>query len=85
MSETTWSRIREANMGPDQGDPYTILGIKHEASDEDVKTAYRQLVRENHPDRLVAQGLPPEFVELANEKLATINQAYEKIRKARGL
>ncbi|WP_421708380.1 TerB family tellurite resistance protein [Algihabitans sp.] len=85
LSETTWSRIREANMGPDQGDPYTILGIKHEASDEDVKTAYRQLVRENHPDRLVAQGLPPEFVELANEKLATINQAYEKIRKARGL
>lgn len=85
LSETTWNRIREANMGPDQGDPYTILGIKHEASDEDVKTAYRQLVRENHPDRLVAQGLPSEFVELANEKLATINQAYEKIRKARGL
>ncbi|WP_119166962.1 TerB family tellurite resistance protein [Algihabitans albus] len=84
LSETTWNRIREANMGPDQGDPYTILGVAHEAGEDEIKAAYRQLVRENHPDRLVAQGLPAEFVELANEKLATINQAYEKIRKARG-
>ncbi len=83
FSETTWHRIREANMGPDQGDPYTILGVAHDAKDEDVKAAYRKLVRENHPDRLVAQGLPPEFIELANEKLATVNQAYEKIKKAR--
>ena len=44
----------------------------------------RRLVRENHPDRLVAQGMPQEFIEIANEKLATINDAYERIRKMRG-
>ncbi len=50
-----------------------------------IKTAYRKLVRENHPDRLIAQGMPAEFVQLANEKLATINTAYDRIRELRGL
>ena len=50
-----------------------------------VKAAHRKLVVENHPDRLVAQGMPPEFVEMANEKLAKINAAYDEIRKLRGI
>ncbi len=79
-----WDRIRAGNMGPDASDPFEILGLGHDASDEEVKAAYRRLVRENHPDRLVAQGMPPEFVELANEKLATINGAYERVRELRG-
>jgi len=41
-------------------------------------------VRENHPDRLIAQGMPAEFVELANQKLATINAAHDRIRELRG-
>ncbi len=84
FSATDWQRIRAANLGPDEGDPYTILGVAHDADETTIKRAYRDLVRENHPDRLVSQGLPQEFVDLANEKLATINQAYAKIRKARG-
>ncbi len=79
-----WDRIRAGNMGPDASDPFEILGLGHDASDEEVKAAYRRLVRENHPDRLVAQGMPQEFVELANEKLATINGAYERVRELRG-
>ena len=80
-----WDRIRAANMGPDKSDPFLILGVARDASDEEIKAAYRKLVRENHPDRLIAQGMPPEFIDLANEKLATINGAYERIRELRGV
>jgi DnaJ like chaperone protein len=80
-----WDRIRAGNMGPDKGDPFEILGMSRSAGDDEIKAAYRRLVRENHPDRLIAQGMPAEFVELANEKLATINVAYDRIRELRGL
>ena len=65
--------------------PYTILGTNRMASNEEIKMAWRKLVRDTHPDKLMAQGLPHEFVELANEKLATINAAYDKVAKERGI
>ncbi len=85
FGEADWARIRAANMGPDQRDPYTVLGVPHDADEDTIKSAYRKLVRENHPDKLIAQGMPEEFVAVANEKLATINQAYDEVRKRRGL
>jgi DnaJ like chaperone protein len=85
LGEAEWDRIRAANMGPDTSDPYAILGIPRDVSNDDLKSAYRKLVRENHPDRLVAQGMPQEFIELANERLATINAAYDRIRQQRGV
>lgn len=85
FSDTDFARIREGNMGPDSADPYTILGVGHDTEDAAIKSAYRKLVRENHPDTLIAQGMPEEFVEVANEKLATINAAYDKICAARGI
>jgi DnaJ like chaperone protein len=42
-------------------------------------------VRDNHPDKLMAEGLPVEFVAMANDKLATINAAYDKVAKERGI
>ncbi len=83
FDEDDWARIRASNMGPDASDPYEILGVGHNASDEEIKAAHRRLVLENHPDKLVAEGLPQEFVDLANEKLATINAAYDRIRERR--
>ena len=47
-------------------------------------STYRRLVRENHPDSLMARGVPEEFVKLANDKLAAINTAYAKILAERG-
>lgn len=85
FDETEFARIRESHLGPDKADPYTILGTRRTASNEDIKAAWRKLVRDTHPDKLMAQGLPREFVELANEKLATINAAYDKIAKERGI
>jgi DnaJ like chaperone protein len=83
FDEDDWARIRASNMGSDDSDPYVILGVSHKASDDEIKAAHRRLVLENHPDKLVAEGLPQEFVDLANEKLATINAAYDRIRERR--
>ena len=78
-------RIRETYFGVDQGDPYRILGVSRDVSAEDLKRAYHQGVKENHPDALMARGVPAEFIKLATEKLASINGAYERVKKERGL
>jgi DnaJ like chaperone protein len=62
-----------------------VLGVSRTASDDEVKQTYRKLVREHHPDRLVAKGMPEEFVEQANQRLAAINAAYDRIEKERNL
>ena len=80
-----FARIREYHLGKDEADPYTILDVTHDAADDEVKRAWRKLIVENHPDKAIAQGLPQEFVDLANDKLATINDAYDRIAKERGL
>lgn len=85
LDESDFARLREGHLGPDKADPYTILGTTRMASNEEIKQAWRKLVRDTHPDKLMAQGLPHEFVELANEKLATINAAYDKVAKERGI
>jgi DnaJ like chaperone protein len=59
--------------------------VSRQASDQEVKAAYRKLLRENHPDALMAQGLPEDFVEVANKKMAEINAAWDRIKKERGL
>lgn len=69
----------------DAGDPYVVLGIGHDATDQEVKARYRQLVRDNHPDTLVAHGVPDDFMAQATHKLAIINAAYETIARERGL
>jgi DnaJ like chaperone protein len=75
-------RIRASHF-PDRENPYLILGVAHDANDDEIKRTYRLLVRENHPDSLMARGVPEEFVKLANDKLAAINTAYEKIGQER--
>ena len=76
-------RIRASHF-PDASDPYVILGVAHNASDDEIKRTYRLLVRENHPDRLIARGVPEEFIRLGTDKLAAINAAYAKIVEERG-
>lgn len=85
FDEATFARLREAHMGRDAADPYTILGVSHDVSDLEVREAYRRLIRENHPDRLVAQGLPEDFVRIATDRMAAINAAYDQVRQQRGM
>lgn len=85
LSEGDFARIRAIHVGPDGSDPYAILGLTRDADDATIKARYRQLARDNHPDKLMAEGLPEEAIEVANQKLARINAAYDEIAKARGI
>jgi DnaJ like chaperone protein len=78
-------RIRASHFLPDAADPYVVLGLDYAAGDDEIRRTYLRLVRENHPDSLMARGVPAEFLKLANDKLAAINLAYEKIQAERGL
>lgn len=64
-------------------DAYAVLGLKPSASDTDVKNAYRRLMSQHHPDKLVAKGLPEEMMTLAKEKTQKITKAYDTIRSSR--
>ena len=78
-------RIRASHFAPELTNPYVILGVSYVVGEEELRQTYRRLVKENHPDSLIARGVPPEFIQLANDKLAAINGAYDKIRLERGL
>ena len=78
-------RIRASHFAPELTDPYVILGLSYVADENEIRQTYLRLVRENHPDRLIARGVPEEFIKLANDKLASINTAYARILAERGL
>jgi DnaJ like chaperone protein len=78
FAPNVFRRIRATHFR-DAADPYVVLGVSWEATPDEIKRTYRLLVKENHPDSLMARGVPPEFVKIANDKLAAINAAYEKI------
>ncbi|MGG5810377.1 TerB family tellurite resistance protein [Falsiroseomonas sp. CW058] len=66
-------------------DAYATLGLTAAATDEEVRLAWRKLMRENHPDALAARGVPPDFVARATQKVAEINAAWDRIKRQRGL
>ncbi len=83
-TEAEYKAIR-ALFVHDPDDAYTVLGLSRDVTDSQLKSHYRELVRSNHPDLALARGVPEEFVEMANRKLASINAAYEEIARERSL
>ncbi len=83
FDDADFARMRESHLGPDAADPYNLLGVTRAMDNATIKAAYRKLVRDTHPDKLMAKGLPEEFLAMANERLATINAAYDRIAKER--
>jgi DnaJ like chaperone protein len=63
---------------------YRVLGVSPQASNEEVKTAYRRLMNQHHPDKLVARGLPQSMVGVAEQKTHEVRTAYERIKAQRG-
>lgn len=80
-----FERIAARHIVPEEGDPYLILGVERSMDLKDIRRRYRKLVAENHPDKLIARGVPPEFVAIANERLAAINGAFERVERERRL
>ena len=65
--------------------PYEVLGVSPDIGDADLRNHWRKLVSKNHPDKLIADGMPEEFIKVATGKLANINAAYDTIVRERGL
>ena len=74
----------QQSSGPTLSDAYKVLGVSESDDRNAVKRAYRRLMNEHHPDKLVAKGLPPEMMEMAKEKAQQIQAAYDLICKAKG-
>jgi DnaJ like chaperone protein len=93
LDHAAWERAKGGQAG--QGsrveqqqktdDAYVVLGISPSATDEEVRLAWRKLMRDNHPDALASRGVPPDFVERATRKVAEINAAWDRIKRQRGL
>lgn len=88
-----WNSNRKSSSGSRSGSrgnqqselatAYAVLGVKPDINDKDLKKAYRKLMSQHHPDKLVAKGLPAEMMKLAKEKTQEIQTAYDKITQAR--
>lgn len=77
---------QQAYNGKDRlADAYQALGVDASTSDKDAKKAYRKLMSQHHPDKLVAKGLPEEMMQVAKEKSQEIQAAWEVVRKERGI
>ena len=71
------------NLKDNTSDPYRILGVNRDDSDQEIRKKWIQLNKEHHPDNLIARGMPKEFIEQSNKELAAINLAYDKIKEIR--
>lgn len=77
-------RALRARYVPDAvRDPYDVLGVDPDTPISEIKLAYRALVRETHPDRMIARGVPAEAVQLATDRMSEINAAWEEIAAER--
>lgn len=82
LDESRFARAQAA--AGERIDPYVVLGVGRDADEATIKAAWRRLVRENHPDRMIAQGMPEEAIDLATNEVAAINAAYDEISRERG-
>ena len=89
LDQGAWDRASGAaprRSTPETGDdPYRVLGIGRDASPEALRAAWKQLMRDNHPDSLASRGVPAEFIARAGDKVARINAAWDRIKRERGL
>jgi DnaJ like chaperone protein len=85
FTDTEFRSIRARHVVDAKRNPYEVLGLEPSVSNEELKSHYRALVADNRPQKLIARGVPEEFVTIAIEKVASINEAYDAIAKQRGI
>ena len=83
IDEKNFQRIFQMNLKNASSDPFKILGVGRDESDQEIRKKWIQLNKEHHPDNLIAKGMPEEFIEQSNKELSSINLAYDKIKEIR--
>ncbi|MFA7440133.1 MAG: DnaJ family molecular chaperone [Sphingomonadaceae bacterium] len=81
FSPRQWATIRARHISLTPDDPHAVLGVPPDASLAEIRAAWRRLAREHHPDRHMAEGTPPEFIQIAEARMAAINTAYEALAR----
>lgn len=79
MEPARFQAIKTRFVPDAEPDPYTVLGIDPGATEDEARKAWRQLVRDTHPDAMIARGLPEEAVKIAEKKMIDVNKAWETI------
>ena len=87
LAPGAWDRAESgaARPSPDEPDAYAVLGVRRNASDEEVRATWRRLMREIHPDSLAARGASAADLAGGSERVARVNAAWDRIKRDRGL
>jgi DnaJ like chaperone protein len=81
LSEREFKSLRTRFVPDAEPDPYDVLGVEPDAPMETIRQAWRALVRDTHPDRMIARGVPEEAIKLAEKRMVAINRAWEAINE----
>ncbi|MBW7922386.1 MAG: molecular chaperone DjiA [Rubellimicrobium sp.] len=81
LDDRTFMRMRARFVPEARRDPWDVLGVARDDPPEVIRAAWARLVRESHPDHLIAQGLPVEAVRMAEARLVAVNRAWEEISR----
>ena len=84
VGERSFRSLRARFVPDAEPGPYAVLGVDAEASLDEIRQAWRTQVREYHPDRLIARGVPEEAVKIAEKHMIAVNRAWEEIQDERG-
>ena len=84
ISERAFRATRARRVPEAERDPYDVLGVDPDADMADIRAAWRKLVRDSHPDMMMARGLPEEAVKLAEARMVAVNKAWEAIQREHG-
>lgn len=83
QTDQQFSALRARFVPDAPKDPYTVLGVSHDMPMDEIRKIWRQLVRDTHPDAMMARGVPEEAIRLAEKKMIDINRAWDEIKGAR--
>ena len=83
IDATRFARLRAGFVPDAERDPYDVLGVDPDAPLDQIRAAWRAQVRDSHPDRMLARGVPEEAVKLAEKRLIAVNRAWEQVQDAR--
>jgi len=84
LPESEFRSLRSRFVPDAVPDPYAVLGASPDTPMDEIRKNWKRLIRDSHPDAMIARGVPEEAVKMAERRMVDINRAWEEIREARG-